>query len=402
MDKSKVDGTFKENKNISIHRWYPYVEGFSENFVLECLKDFGKNSIVYDPFNGSGTTSTACAFNGFTCYASEVNPLMRFIANTKVNTVKNIIKKNKFSELNKYKSELISFLNNSDINCDNLINDCYKDFKFFSNENLSQINKIKNFIYNIKDEDISNIFKVALTSIIVKVSNMTRSTDLRRKTEKELKNVTSKVFDEYIKALENVINDVTEHKNSKVKNFEIISHNAKFIDSKYDNTVDCIITSPPYINGTNYFRNTKLELWILDYIYSDDDSKKYRMEAITAGINNVTKEKNEHINKENIKEVISKIAKVSPDKRIPKMIDGYFCDMQKVFENFSKILKNEGKIFFDIGDSQYYNVYVPVYEYIEEIAKDYSLILENTVVLRKRISKNGMELSQKLMIFRKD
>ena len=75
-----------------------------------------------------------------------------------------------------------------------------------------------------------------------------------------------------------------------IKEFKFISNNAKKIDKKYNGKVDMIITSPPYINGTNYFRNTKLELWILDYIFCDSDSKKYRLEAITAGINNVTKD----------------------------------------------------------------------------------------------------------------
>ena len=56
MKKINTDGTFKENKDLSIHRWYPYVEGFSEQFVLDCLKYNKDAKIIYDPFNGSGTT----------------------------------------------------------------------------------------------------------------------------------------------------------------------------------------------------------------------------------------------------------------------------------------------------------------------------------------------------------
>lgn len=397
-----IDGTFKENKSVSIHRWYPYVEGFSESFVLECLSTFDKKSIVYDPFNGSGTTSTACAYNGYTCYTSEVNPLMQFIANTKVNTVKNIIENDKIDYIIKKEKDFKIQIEKSNLQYDNLINNCYIDFGFFSDKNLNQINVIKNFIKDIEDEDIKNIFNIALASILVKVSNMTRSTDLRRKTERELKNTSSDVFKEYINSLDNIINDISININVKIKEFKMISNNAKDIDMKYSNTVDCIITSPPYINGTNYFRNTKLELWILDYIFSDNDSKKYRLEAITAGINNVTKDKTEHTEYNNIIKVVEKIAKVSPDKRIPKMVEQYFCDMEIVFQNFSKILKHNGKVFFDIGDSQYYNIYVPVYDFINEIAKKNGLTFTEEKVLRKRKSKNGMQLSQKLLIYRKD
>ena len=398
----KIDGTFKENKTISIHRWYPYVEGFSESFVLDCLKGFDKESIVYDPFNGSGTTSTTCSYNGYVCYASEINPLMRFIANTKGNTVKKIIENKKIDSINQKRIDFEKYIKNKNTKYKNLINNCYMNFNFFSNENLSQINIIKNFIKSIEDNDIKDIFNIALASILVKVSNMTRSTDLRRKTEKELLNTTKDVFKEYISSLDNIINDIIINKNTEIKEFKIISNNAKNIDIKYKNTVDCIITSPPYINGTNYFRNTKLELWILDYIFSDDDSKRYRMEAITAGINNVTKDKKNHIKNKNIIDVIKKIETVSLDKRIPKMVEQYFCDMEVVFRNFSKILKKNGKVFFDIGDSQYYNIYVPVYDFINEIANKNGLSLTGEKVLRERKSKNGMKLSQKLLIYRKD
>jgi hypothetical protein len=72
------------------------------------------------------------------------------------------------------------------------------------------------------------------------------------------------------------------------------------------------------------------------------------------------------------------------------------------FGNFYKLLKSGGWVYFDIGDSQYYNVYIPVYSLIEEIAQKNNLVLDNSILIRERISKNGMKLSQKLMVFRKD
>jgi len=28
-----LDGTFQKNKNNPIHRWYPFIEGYSDNFA---------------------------------------------------------------------------------------------------------------------------------------------------------------------------------------------------------------------------------------------------------------------------------------------------------------------------------------------------------------------------------
>lgn len=405
MNKIKADGTFKENKSLSIHRWYPYVEGFSEQFVLDCLKYNKDTNIVYDPFNGSGTTSTTCALKGIKCFVSEINPFMQFVAETKVKTVKNILIEDK---INKIEKELKRFIevDKKQYN-ENCINECYINFDFFFKENLEQINIIKNYYNNIKDIDVKNMFKVALASIITKVSKMTRSTDLRKRTEKELKNVPTDVYKAFEKSLEGMIEDIKlvgikTNNGKSIKEFELISNNAKNIDKKYNNMVDMIITSPPYINGTNYFRNTKLELWILDYIFCDDDSKRYRLEAITAGINNVTKDTVITNTRPSVVNIVKEIYKKSPDKRIPKMVEGYFSDMEIVFKNFNNILKNKGYLFFDIGDSQYYNVYVPVYDLIKEIATENNLKLIEEIELRSRTSKNGMKLTQKLLVFRKE
>jgi len=35
-----LEVTFQPNKNAGIHRWYPYVEGFSGDFVSRMLNEF--------------------------------------------------------------------------------------------------------------------------------------------------------------------------------------------------------------------------------------------------------------------------------------------------------------------------------------------------------------------------
>ena len=75
--------------------------------------------------------------------------------------------------------------------------------------------------------------------------------------------------------LQNVIEDI---ENEKVQNFQntiCLHEDAKMINE--NDLVDCVITSPPYLNGTNYIRNTKLELKLTDYILSEKDINKIKM-----------------------------------------------------------------------------------------------------------------------------
>lgn len=401
-----MDGTFKNNSDIPIHRWYPYIEGFSINFVRSILNNYSQNIIVYDPFNGSGTTTLTASSMRIKSYASEVNPFMRFVANTKVNVVKSILENNEIFILNKTYKKLCDKLLDENykkkiIKECNTINNCYIKKDFFDTKVLQDISYIKYLINYIENDDAKNIALLSLASIAVEVSNMIRAADLRKKTLKEKESVSNKAIELFVHKFLNVISDIQSVKDIDFETTKFISNNAKSINKKYYDTVDLIITSPPYVNGTNYFRNTKLELWILDFISQETDLRSYREQAITAGINNVSI--NTKIELLDVVEpYVSKLDKMSIDKRIPKMIRAYFSDMNIVFNNFNKLLKSNGRIYFDIGDSEYYGVHIPVDELIAFIANNNGFKLVENNLLRKRHSKTGNTLSQKLLILDKE
>jgi len=79
---------FTPNINEHIHRWAPYVQGFSALFVQNVLDQYRKvyrNPVILDPFAGCGTVLVQTKLNGFKSIGTELNPLLHFIANTKLN-----------------------------------------------------------------------------------------------------------------------------------------------------------------------------------------------------------------------------------------------------------------------------------------------------------------------------
>ena len=92
-------GTFRPNHTQAIHRWYPYLEGYSKQFVEKEISEMEDVKNVLDPFAGSGTTMLVCSLAGITTYFAEINPVLSFVSNTKINTVINIIKENKLDLL---------------------------------------------------------------------------------------------------------------------------------------------------------------------------------------------------------------------------------------------------------------------------------------------------------------
>ena len=85
--KSK-DVTFENSKNIPFQRWYPYIEGYSPDFVKKIITDNVPNAkLIYEPFAGTGTTMFASDILNIPTIYSEVNPLMRFLIESKIDVL---------------------------------------------------------------------------------------------------------------------------------------------------------------------------------------------------------------------------------------------------------------------------------------------------------------------------
>lgn len=80
---------FLKNTTDVVHRWSPYVQGFSSSFVQRKLEEY-KNDyyspVIFDPFAGSGTVLVQSKLNNYEVYGVELNPLLHFVANVKLNT----------------------------------------------------------------------------------------------------------------------------------------------------------------------------------------------------------------------------------------------------------------------------------------------------------------------------
>ena len=65
------DPAFMRNREMPIHRWVPWIAGFSGQFVEDVFREFlghrrsNKRPLVLDPFAGVGTTLVQSMLHGF-------------------------------------------------------------------------------------------------------------------------------------------------------------------------------------------------------------------------------------------------------------------------------------------------------------------------------------------------
>lgn len=394
IDKTKA-GTFILNMGEPVHRWYSYIEGYSSCLVsreLDILLERGnKIETLYEPFSGTGTTGIVASTRGIQPFYSESNPFMQFVTETKVNSVVQGRSKEIDVKLNKY----IHNLANKPI-VEIAAWDGFE--KYFEPCQLQSILTIKNKIVKEEDLLIKNILMLALSSIIVKSSKMIRRGDLRYATEKEYRRLD--VYDSFFAKLQEIISDVYSYEGKMKYPVIKISDDARLNNER--DKFDCVITSPPYLNGTNYIRNTKLELKLNDFVRSEKDLPEYHSKGIIAGINNVSKRSGERDVLGEVQPYMEELVEKSYDERIPKMVAGYFYDMNDMIQRLAISMRENGHFIMDIGDSQFAGVHIPTHEILSTLCENHGLIKYEEDVLRERRSKNGMILSQRILRFRKE
>lgn len=409
---SKQDVTFVKSKDTPFQRWYPYIEGYSPEFVKSLIKSFAiNNTLIYEPFAGTGTTLFAADEEGISTVYSEVNPLLQYLilTKTKVLKAKEVQRKKLSDNLKDISKSILKALDKFEE--DKSLREAYKTLfansKYFSDETLTQILKLRSYIDIVKLEDelLADTVTIAVLSCLLPVSHLKKAGDVRFKTPKELEKELTSLEEILPQKIYDIAEDVVNFNYTLNTNHELILSNAKNISRINDLKIGAIITSPPYLNGTNYFRNTKVELWFLRYLQYENDLRFFRDQALTSGINDVKKEYG-HANGLDIsskskilKSTLIELNKKAYDSRIPIMAKSYFEEMYGIFKDLKEHLINTAKILIDIGDSIFCGVHINTDEILIELLTELDYKLIDNKILRKRRSRNKEVLTQSLLAF---
>ncbi|HXG65064.1 MAG TPA: DNA methyltransferase [Blastocatellia bacterium] len=397
------DGTFRESRALPFHRWYPYLEGFGERFAEELINEFAdRSSYMIDPFAGCGTALLVASRRGLQSGYSEINPFMRLVIEAKINAPIRLLEKGIYirGELGRLADFCVDF-HKAKIPLPKIA-PVFDDKPYFEPEVLRTLLRLKAATHRILgfDGDLLTLGLVALGSILVEVSKLKRAGDLRYRRPNELAPTQPDVVDLFKMKLWDIITDCSLLEKRPIAPTEFLGEDARSA-KPVSTEADLIVTSPPYLNGTNYIRNTKLELWLLDFLKSRDGMAHLRRLAVSAGINDVTIGKEVDRLPESVEAVACQLDRVAYDGRIPLMVRQYFSDMRKCLANFASYTRTGGLLLLDIGDSVFCGVHVPTHTLLQHIAEDVGFRLEHTYTIRSRRSRGGGSVGQYLLRFRK-
>lgn len=402
-----LQATFSGGAKDPFCRWFPYLEGYSPKFVETILRLYAPNARrILDPFGGTATTAFEAASRGLSAYICEVNPVMQFIFEVKseVRLLGSKARKELARQIGslaeQFDSQQQDYPLHAGLNAD--YHAAFGNSIFFEDDNYQQVLRTRSLIESLREQNplLARVLMVAVFGSLLPASRLKRAGDVRYMTEREVAKKGIPRFSEVVVAkLFEIKSDIRNPRLDLKSRPLLICSDAKRIRDLPSLQVDTVITSPPYVNGTNYFRNTKLELWFLGCLSSKDDLGAFRKLAITAGINDVTVKGSQPAHHPKVERVVEQLKENAYDQRIPRMVASYFAEMTEVFEGLRHHLTDGATVAVDIGDSNYGGVHVPADQLFIECFGDLGYDLRDEVLLRERRSKNGAPLSQVLLVF---
>lgn len=386
-----------------VHNWFYFVLGYSPDFpdFLLDRENVNESTKVVDPFMGTGTTLIACKDRGITSGGIDANNYFYDVVKAKTNWN---IDTNKaeilFSDIiNEYQKNILNFTDNDEVSSsENNQLDIFENkisFKAYATQHrpemlvekyLSDLPFVKLLLIKqainkfVKEVDLLDFFNLAISSIIVPVSNVRYGPGFgvgKAKYDVD-------VLEHFTKKFQKMINDLNQ-KTSTQKSTKVDFHlgDAREI-SKYfeENSVDLMITSPPYPGDHEYTKHTRLELIFMDYANNLKEFRTIKQRMIRGSTTNIYKDDNdkELVQKfDSIKKVVELIdfrlkednATSGFEKLYTRLVQEYFGGMYKQFLESYKILKPGGKYSLLVSDSHAFKmVHIETAKILAEMALD--------------------------------
>ena len=384
------------------------------------LLEIEENSLILDPFCGSGTTLVESEYSNITAIGTDINKLAVTIANAKLRALSTDLE-----SLRNSKDEIIRSFNEQrqNFHIQNQDEDERLIYlkKWFLENYLNDIECLKYIIQNNENND-RDIFLIILSNIIKEYSEQ-EPADLRIRRRYKTEYPEIPIIDRFNIEVDRFIGNISISR--QVKEFQNINSRAKNIDIREldeKNKFDGAITSPPYATALPYIDTQRLSIVWMGLCEPGNISK---LQSVLIGSREInTKDKravenslrlNEDRLPQNIIDLCLHLNQSFIDtdgfrkRAVPILLYRYFSDMSKMFKNVLNALKPNCKFALVVGHNHTviggtrYDINTP--QLLVDVAIQCGWIHDRTISLdvynRYGLHQNNAIENESLIIFRK-
>ncbi|RME56755.1 hypothetical protein D6779_10050 [Candidatus Parcubacteria bacterium] len=337
-----------------IHPIHPFPARMAPSIVWDNLPDSRKPLRILDPMAGSGTSLVIAKARGHQAIGCDTDPLAVMIAHAWCSNVSSCRLSQRARSILDEAVEIAKDLpiekaypSQADDETKQFI-----DF-WFDDSSRVQLTALSSCITRISNPDERNLLWSAFSRLIItKKKGVSLAMDVSHsRPHRKYERAPVRPFDKFLDAVEYIIKKAPFRDGDFQFPPAIVTKGDARLLPFDSNSFDLVITSPPYLNAIDYIRGHKLSLVWMGY--SVRSLRTVRSSNIGAERSIYKDVASELLN------VLSQMGDVERlDIRHQSMITRYLNDISYVLLECRRVLKNNGRATFVIGDSAIRGVYI--------------------------------------------
>lgn len=399
------------DEDKSIHEWYRFVLSYPPHIVRDYISKFGLTSTktVLDPFCGTGTTLVECKLNQINSLGIEASPFAHFVSHTKTQWAVN--SEQFFDDAKHIASDVHHHLLEMGIDDRKPFIGDIEQFelpdldenakKLLISKSISPLPLKKSLlllkhIHDYSGESHYNHLLLAFANALVfQISNLRFGPEVGAGKVKP----DCPVIPNWLLEVQKIYTDLNNLNGDGYPQSEAILGDAREVSNYIEeNSIDGVITSPPYPNEKDYSRTTRLESVVLGFVNNLKELRKFKKNLVRSNTRGVYKDDNDDQWIEQHQKIID-LANRIEEKRIDlgktsgfeksykKVTLQYFGGMAKHLANLRPCLKSGANLAYVVGDqASYLQVPIRTGELLADIAHSLNYEVVDLDLFRTRFA----------------
>ena len=356
------------------HPVHPFPARMAPGIALGVILKSERPLRILDPMMGSGTVVALARAEGHRAIGIDIDPLAVLISKVWTSAVdretlqeKSAIVLARAQSVFKTLPSGSAYPRSSDKETRRFIRYWFDDYA------RRQLASLAIAINRVRNPAVRDVLWCGFSRlIIVKKAGASLAMDLAHsRPHKSFETAPIKPFDNFIAAVDRVLENCISHSGSDRGPAPVIKRaDARKLPIRND-SIDLVLTSPPYLNAIDYMRCSKFSLVWMGR--STAELSIVRSQSVGSEVGKKVTSDERHIS-----QLISKL-KLSPKLSIRHegILTRFIDDMQKSLNEVSRVLAPGGKAIYVIGENTVSGTYIRNSEIVRAVAKKAGLKFQN-------------------------
>lgn len=396
----------QSNPNSFTHGFFKYPCKFIPEIPRWAIKKYAtENSLIFDPFAGSGTTLLEAQIMGFDAYGTEIDPVAKKIIQAKTQKYSS----DDIDSIDFMYDKIIKTLENDSTSSIEVFIPKINNLEhWFNANNANTLGKLRTLINEIQNKKAQSFLEIVFLSIIKSVSNADDTSPKPYVSKKIIKDPPD-ALERFKSTFVRYRIMLQEYADANPNNIIKIAE-GDALNTETNFTADLAITSPPYINAFDYPRTLRLEnLWM--ETHTEESILNSKKQYVGTEHFNLEDERTKSLDilelSTTLKEKFTLIK--NTDEKRAFVVKKFFSDMKSNLLNVNTHLSTGGHYIIVIGNSVIRKNLIESWKILSDIApyagfsciSHFSYIIKNPYIRIPRSGRGGEIKKDHVIVLKK-